>query len=187
MKKILACLALVIWSQQALAEARMVFGSTDAQRCFQESQLVLSGSGLQYCNDAIKSGDLNRRDLAATYSNRGVIYVGIGELDRALADQMKAIDLVPTLAQAYINRGNVYHHMKDYEKAFADYRRAVALESGPRAIPHYNAGLTLLRMKRNDEALAAFKKALEFSPDSKAINERIEYLEELKEEASEQG
>lgn len=187
MKKILACLALAIWSQQAVAESSTVFGSTNAQRCFQESQLVLSGAGLQYCNDAIKGGDLTRRNLAATYSNRGLIFVGIGELERALDDQMKAIELVPTLAQAYINRGNVYHHMKDFEKALADYRRAMELESGPRAIPHYNAGLTLLRMKRNDEALAAFRKALEFSPDSKAISEKIKYLEELKEETSEQG
>ncbi|MBD3648055.1 MAG: hypothetical protein HUJ31_11535, partial [Pseudomonadales bacterium] len=112
MKKIVACIALAVWSQQALPQTSTVLGSTDARRCYQESQLVLSSSGLPWCNAAIKSGELTRRDLAATYSNRGLIYAGIGELELALRDQMKAIELQPAMAQAYINRGNVYHHMK---------------------------------------------------------------------------
>lgn len=140
--------------------------------------------GIRYCDEAISKGDLSRRDLAATYSNRGLIYAGNGEMKRALADHNKAIEILPTLSQAYINRGNVYHHMSRYEDALADYRRAIDLATGPRHVPHYNAGLTLLKMKRTDEALAAFKTALEFQPDSHRIQSKIEYIENLGEETS---
>ncbi len=174
LKRTIRVLILALLAPHATASTSSVLGSTDAQRCFQESQVVVSMQGIRYCDNAIKEGELTRRDLAATYSNRGLIYAGNGELEQALADQNRAIEILPTMPQAYINRGNVYHHMKRYEDALADYRRAIALESGPRHVPYYNSGLTLLKMKRMDEAMTAFQKALEFSPGSRTIRDKID-------------
>lgn len=184
LKFLLFIFLLSLLSQKVMAASSTVIGSTAAQRCYQESQVVLSMDGVKYCNEAISKGDLSRRDMAATYSNRGLIYAGNGELEQALADHNKSLEILPTLPQAYINRGNVYHHMNRYEDALADYRRAIDLETGPRHVPHYNAGLTLLKMKRTDEALAAFKAALEFQPDSHRIQSKIDYILNLGEESS---
>jgi len=164
---------------QGSSSTSTVLGTTEAMRCYQQSQLVLDMQGISDCDRAITEGELTKRDLAATYSNRGLIYAGNGELEKALADHNKAIEILPTLGQAYINRGNVYHHMQRYEAALADYRKAIALEVSPRHVPWYNTGLTLLKLKRFDEALAAFRKALPFAPDSRQIKDKIEVLETM--------
>jgi tetratricopeptide (TPR) repeat protein len=178
-------LLIAVVSAPAVAATNTVLGTTEAMRCYQESQLVLNMQGVRSCDKAIEEGNLTRRDLAATYSNRGLIYAGNGELERALKDHNKAIEILPTLGQAYINRGNVYHHMRRYEEALADYKKAIALETAPRHIPWYNTGLTLLKMKRYDEALAAFHKALEYAPDSKTIKDKVEFIENMDEKDKE--
>jgi tetratricopeptide (TPR) repeat protein len=56
------------------------------------------------------------------------------DLDKALADYSKAIELDPTFAAAWTNRGNVYYlHLDQLERAIADYSRAIELE------PRYQA------------------------------------------------
>ena len=51
-----------------------------------------------------------------SYNNRGISYKEKGELDRALKDFDKAIELNPDFAEAYNNRGNVYRNMGDCDK-----------------------------------------------------------------------
>jgi len=148
-------------------------GSTDAVLCFQESKILVTSNGLNYCNRAIAQGDLTKRDLAATYSNRGIILANSGAYERAIRDHDKAISLKPDLAQAYINRGNVYHHIGQYQEALEDYQRAIELANGPRHIPFYNRGLTLLKINRQAEAISAFESALGFAPDSANIKEKL--------------
>lgn len=148
-------------------------GATDALLCFQESQILLTSNGLNYCTRAISQGNLTRRDLAATYSNRGIILSNSGKYERALRDHDKAISLKPDLAQAYINRGNVYHHLRQYQEALQDYHKAMELANGPRHIPYYNSGLTFLRLNRKTEAISAFEKALEFVPNSANIKRKL--------------
>ena len=59
-------------------------------------------------NDPVASNSESSRD-AVFYNNRGWAYRDQGELDKAIADFTKAIELDPTYAVAYNNRGFVYH------------------------------------------------------------------------------
>ena len=148
-------------------------GSTDAVLCFQESRILMTSNGLDYCNRAITQGDLTKRDLAATYSNRGIILSNSGAYERAIRDHDKAISLKPDLAQAYINRGNVYHHLGQYQEALKNYGKAIELANGPRHVPHYNSGLTYLKLDLKEDAISAFEKALEFAPNSANIKKKL--------------
>lgn len=168
---ILATLALL--ASQSQAAASTTIGKSDALRCYEESRLALSISSISYCDRAIEKGNLTRRDLAATYSNRGIIYAGNGDFSRALKDHNMALNLTPTLAEAYINRGNVYFHTKAYKRALEDYDRAISLNTTPIATAWYNKALSLLRLKRNTEARRALENALKLAPDSRKIQEQL--------------
>lgn len=180
--RLLSHLALAVTtlsSQGANAASSTVLGSTDSLRCFEESRLVLGEHGLDFCDRAIEKGSLTRRDLGATYSNRGIIHANNGKFSLALADHNKAISLLPQMGQAYINRGNTHFQMRDFESAISDYEKAVELEAEPRHIPYYNMALALLQMKRIGEARVAFEQALQYSPGSTKIIRQLEDLEGL--------
>ena len=46
--------------------------------------------------------------------------MSLKQLDRAIADLNKAIDLDPKSGDAYFLRGNAYRQKQQYEKALAD-------------------------------------------------------------------
>lgn len=50
-----------------------------------------------------------------------------GDLDHALADFTKAVELDPNDATDYFNRGTVYKDKGDLDRALADYNRVIAL------------------------------------------------------------
>lgn len=166
----------LIASSYCLGQAETTIGTSDAERCFNESQLGAMASDVDACTKALKNKDLNVHDQAATYSNRGIIYSNIREYQKSLADHDKAIELMPTLAEAYVNRGNVYYHLQDYKRALADYDKAIELKAKPPVTSWFNKGLTLTRMKRFDDAKAAFEEALKLDPDSSVIKQRIAEL-----------
>ena len=61
---------------------------------------------------------------ATAYYNRGSTYQQKGDVDRALADYSKAIELKPNYGAAYNARGLVHAAKGDYPQALADVMRA---------------------------------------------------------------
>jgi tetratricopeptide (TPR) repeat protein len=68
----------------------------------------------------------NPKDVLA-YQNRGDAYGLKGEVDRAISDYTKAIELDPNYAPAYTNRGRAYTSKGDYTRAVADVTKASEL------------------------------------------------------------
>lgn len=168
----------------AYSQAKSTFGSDNATRCYQESNTPYSTTGLNYCTDAIRNDDLVIRDLAATHTNRGIIYAANGQLDKAMKDHNEAALLAPNMAKIYVNRGNVFHQIHEYEKALADYQTAFELGNVPLDIVHYNRSLTLIRLKRWDDARAALEAALEINPDSSRVKQKLEQFNAPKDKPS---
>ena len=56
-----------------------------------------------------------------------------GQLDRAIADFSKAIEINPRYAEVYIRRGIVYRIKGDSDNAIVDYTRAAATPLRPQA------------------------------------------------------
>lgn len=174
-------LVAAIAAADVLAQSKTTFGSDNATRCYQESNTPFSDYGLRYCTDAIRNDNLLLRDLAATYTNRGIIYSANGRLDEAMEDHNQALLLAPEMAKIYVNRGNVFHQIHEYDKALADYDKAIELGNVKLDIVYYNKSLTLIRMKRWDDARAALETALEINPDSSRVKRKLAQFELPKE------
>ena len=173
---IVTTVPMMLWDGAASAASMTTLGTTDARDCFLQSLLPASGQALEPCDHAIANGGLSVHDLAATYSNRGIIYAGTGRYERALEDQNTAIKLLPSLAQAYINRGNAYYHLQQYDKALVDFEQSISLNVTPLETAWFNKALTLIKMKRTQEARDALKQALKIAPDSERIQDKLSEL-----------
>jgi tetratricopeptide (TPR) repeat protein len=60
--------------------------------------------------------------------NRGLVRAKQGDLDRAIEEFSRAIELEPQLAAAWFDRGLSRERKGDVERAMADYSRAIAIE-----------------------------------------------------------
>src|ERR1700739_4740292 len=63
---------------------------------------------VEACTALIETGQGSPGDRAKLYSNRAGAYFGLGDDDRAMADDDAAIRLDPNFAAAYSGRGDVY-------------------------------------------------------------------------------
>jgi tetratricopeptide (TPR) repeat protein len=72
------------------------------------SDLIISS-----CTTLINSGREMQNALGQAFNNRCIAYRAKGELDRALEDCDRAVDLNPGYSNVYNSRGNVYREKGD--------------------------------------------------------------------------
>ncbi|PYK31341.1 MAG: hypothetical protein DME57_04090 [Verrucomicrobia bacterium] len=108
---------------------------------------------------------------AAAYYNRGVAYSLKKDYERALANLDAAIQISPNYAAALTERGYIYSERLDLDKAVADLSKAIRIE--PRASAYRTRGFALKDLKRWNEAISDFNKALQLNAnDTSALNGR---------------
>ena len=82
----------------------------------------------------------DKTDASAVMHAKGVVAYRNGDLDAALADLSRAIELNPTFMLAYVNRGIVLYRMGKLDLALADVARARRIDraghGGPTAALH---------------------------------------------------
>src|SRR2546430_5352225 len=67
---------------------------------------------------------------AAALANRGVARARQGDLDGAIEDYTRALELAPEDAEILFNRGNAWVAKGEYQRAVADFMPAVEAEPG---------------------------------------------------------
>jgi tetratricopeptide (TPR) repeat protein len=98
------------------------------------------------------------------YDNLGNIFCWQGQVDKAIVQFQKALEVNPADAVAHNNLGNALVQKGRLDEAIAQHRKA--LEIDPDYIDaHYNLGNALLQKGLLDEAIAQFQKTLEIDPD----------------------
>ncbi|MBN1317983.1 MAG: tetratricopeptide repeat protein [Anaerolineales bacterium] len=95
--------------------------------------------------------------------NRDLTNRRLGNIQNALSDYTRAIELDPEYTWALINRGIVYEGLEDYKKAFDDYDAALALGDIPRA--YLGRGNVYQAWERYDEAVSDYQKAINYIPN----------------------
>jgi tetratricopeptide (TPR) repeat protein len=160
-------------SATAHAGAQTTFGSTTAQSCYQVATFGTSFADMRACDDAIKTGELTRLDLAATYSNRGIIQASSGQLELAIADHTAAIRLNPQSVRAYVNRANSLFRLQRYAEALADYDRAIELSAGAFALAFYNRSFVHRALDQRDAARKDLEQAATLAPEVAAYQQAL--------------
>ncbi len=98
------------------------------------------------------------------YNNLGIILSGRGQMDAAIAEFQKALEINPGFFEAQSNLGNALLQKGQVAEARDHFEKAVEIDPDS-PISHYNLGNALLRMGQLDGATAQFRKALEIQPD----------------------
>jgi Flp pilus assembly protein TadD len=108
----------------------------------------------------------------ADYYNRGIDRQAKGDLDGAIADYTKAIEIDPRSAHAYNSRGNLRDAKGDHDGAIADFTKAIEID--PRDADAYNNRGGARKAKGDlDGAIADYTKYIELEPrDADGYNNR---------------
>jgi tetratricopeptide (TPR) repeat protein len=158
---------LLVASVQALAAETILFGSSsDAMTCYQAATAHPQSADVDSCTSAIREGNLSPSDLAATYSNRGIILANNGQIDKAIQDQTTAVQLDPLSARAHNNRANAYYRAKRHKEALEEYDQAISLSGGKLAPAYYNRAQLRKALGDKDNARKDMQQAAALAPDA---------------------
>jgi lipoprotein NlpI len=108
-------------------------------------------------NDVIQK---KPRRVPVAYVNRGVAFMDMGRLDRAVEDFDTAIALDPSDYLPYTNLGKLYLNIGSFEKSIEYASRAIAIAPSE-AVSYNNRGVSYHYLGRYENALTDLNKAIE--------------------------
>jgi len=95
--------------------------------------------------------NLSKKEVIGCILNsRGMAFLNIGELERALSDLDKAIEMNPKFPEAFNNRGIIYLRKDEVDKAIEDFTKAIEMNpNSPET--YYNRGRAYLKIGEMDK------------------------------------
>ena len=148
----------------------VIGGDSFAKECYMSATLTVqmqsaTRDDLKHCNMALDHSNLGLRDRMATYVNRGIVYAGMEEYNKAIKDYATAIRMKPDAGEAYVNRGNLYFLGALFDKAVEEY--TVALNTGMKKehVAYYNRGMAYENLKDYNNAEADYRSAIALLPE----------------------
>lgn len=183
----LSLLALLLASALSAGSA---LAQSDIDRCENKTRQVPDDQRIAACSALINSGQYRGKDLSWIYSNRGVSYERMRQVDNAIADYSEAIRLDPDYPSAYYNRGCLYLDRAQFDPAIADFTKAMSL-AAPSGIhskgqalstnqvraDYYEARGSAWRGKGDmTRAVADFKEAVRLDPGHQLANKALREL-----------
>ena len=79
------------------------------------------------CSFVLNSGNIPEKEIPRVYYYRANGFTKAGQLDQALQDLNRLINLDPTRAEAFYNRGRIYYFKHQYGRAIQNFDRAIAI------------------------------------------------------------
>lgn len=118
------------------------------------------------CTALIDAGTLKKAELARAFRERGGAHHFAGELDQAIADYDRALEIDPNYAEVLALRGDVERSKGNMTGAISYYDRAIAID--PRASYFKARGQTYSEIESPghfEKAIADYSRALQLKPD----------------------
>jgi tetratricopeptide (TPR) repeat protein len=164
------------------SSAILIGGIEYPVNCYLNSQKVSQNpdiateSMLEPCDFAITFVDMKKDTLAATYTNRGVIHIALGNYDGAFSDFNIGMNLLPEAAQIMVNRGNAFYHTGNYQMAIEDYNQSIELGYADFADVYLNLGKSYERMGNITLAQQNYQQAIDLSPNQAEVRSLLDGL-----------
>lgn len=124
-----------------------------------------------HCTRALEAGDLPEGDMVTAHVNRGVAYKLTGQLDAAIEDYTKALELSPESGDIYTTRANAFLEMAQLDAAINDANKALAFNPNY-AAAYFVRGRIFEALGQKGFARDDFVRAYELAPDNKDIEEK---------------
>jgi Tfp pilus assembly protein PilF len=135
---------------------------------------------LKGCTRHIEDNQVNGKDVAAAHFSRGSAYMIKGDMDSAIADLSRAIELDPQNASTYPIRGFVYFNKGEHERAIEDFTKAIELlpDTGARGVSiiYQMRGLAYEKTRHADLAISDFRRAFAINPNQRGSKEALRRL-----------
>ncbi|MBI4595758.1 MAG: tetratricopeptide repeat protein [Candidatus Tectomicrobia bacterium] len=109
----------------------------------------------------------SRPDDADIYYRSGLAFLERGQLDLALNEFNKALQINPIHLEALNDSGIAYLKKGNLDQAATKFKEVIKLKSDS-PIPHRNLGSIYLARKMVDEAISEFKQAVQLAPQEAA-------------------
>ena len=151
-----------------------VIGGGQAEAC---SRAALDGrSEIRFeniCTKALEEEQLDARDRAGTYVNRGILKMRRMDFEAATKDFNQAVHTKPDLGEAYVNRGAAFIGEHRYADGLTDLNKGIQLGVEEPAKAYYNRALAYEGLDDIKSAYFDYQKAVELSPDWSAPKQEL--------------
>jgi tetratricopeptide (TPR) repeat protein len=117
--------ALLLLLGLPVARAQQNSSAANMELCNNASSLELQIRG---CTALLNTQGFNAKVLSFAYNNRGIAYSIQGQVDLAIQDYDKAINLNPNFAKPLNNRGVAYRKRGEYDRAIQDLNAALVID-----------------------------------------------------------
>lgn len=141
-----------------------VLGKGNARACFEAAEgRDYSDMTLAKCSEALGE-ELSQYDRVATLVNRGIVKMGLKDLDGAVADYEKALTMRQDLGEAYVNLGIAYMFQQKDRDAERALTRGLELRPSKAHVGYYTRGVVYELMGDVRSAYYDYRRAAELAP-----------------------
>ncbi|HEY4030983.1 MAG TPA: tetratricopeptide repeat protein [Caulobacteraceae bacterium] len=161
----------------AFAQAIQVFGGGYGEACWRAAlastfihmdsavmEARWKADSISTCDDALAAGALDRKDLAATYVNRGILEMSRERYDVAEKNFSSALTLLPKLPEAHVDLGSTMINMKKYDEGVRETELGLQLGSKEPERGYYNLGIAYERLGNIQKAYESYRQASMLDP-----------------------
>ena len=166
---VVAALLVLSLSAMPARASETVLGGGFAKDCeFAATVAAEQGSAamaaIDTCNKALGSEALPVHDVAATYVNRGILYLVDGKYEAAQADFGVALQTLPTLGGAHADMGAVLIAQHQFAAGIAEIDRGLALNSPQPEKAYFNRAVAREQLGDLKGAYFDFMTAAQMKP-----------------------
>lgn len=165
-KELIFCFALVIiLTFQMIFKTGIAFaaGSSEVEILIEKAETFSAkGDYTEAKRIYLKALAQNHKNVRVR-NNLGVLYMVLGDFQKALEQFEEILKLDPLYANAYENIGIILIRKFDYKRAAEVLKRALSLNPESHTA-HYNYGLALIGLENYNEGISELKSAIGFNP-----------------------
>ena len=145
------------------ASPEIIHAEEPSQVCLDATKEENSIKRIELFTTCIEKEYKSKVNMAIGYYGRGQAHYSSGDLDSALRDYDKSIELNPDYAQTYVFRGILYNDLKDFKSSIQDFSRAIEL-SDDNLYAYAHRAAAYANSKEYSLAILDYDKVLELDP-----------------------